>query len=120
MSRQRWAWALVAAVVGAQGAVGWTVAAAPPAGNIAEGKKIFMESCQHCHGALGDGKSEMAGYLTPPPSNLTAPATQAKPDAELKKTILQGRPGTAMTGFDGALNDGQLADIVAYIRTLKP
>lgn len=120
MRRSVWAWGLIAGLVGLQGAASWTLAAAPPGGQAAEGKKIFAESCQHCHGAAGDGKSEMAAYLTPPPSNLTAPATQAKPDAALRKVILDGRPGTAMSGFEGAFTDAQLADLVAYIRTLKP
>lgn len=61
----------------------------------------------------------MAAYLTPPPANLTAKATQAKTDAQLRKIILEGRPGTAMTGYEGAFEDLQLSDLIAYIRSLK-
>ena len=84
------------------------------------GKKIYLESCQNCHGPTGKGDSDMAAYLTPPPANLVAKSTQAKTDAQLRKIILEGRPGTAMTGYEGAFEEAQLADLLAYIRSLKP
>jgi mono/diheme cytochrome c family protein len=61
----------------------------------------------------------MAVYLTPPPSNLTAKPTQAKSDAELRTIILKGRPGSAMVGFDGAFEEAQLNDLIAYIRSIQ-
>ncbi len=88
--------------------------------NAEAGKKIYLESCQSCHGPTGKGDSDMAAYLTPPPANLAAKATQSKTDAQLRKVILEGRPGTAMAGFDGAFEEAQLADLLAYIRSLKP
>ena len=87
--------------------------------NPEAGKKIYMESCQNCHGPTGKGDSDMAAYLSPPPANLTAKATQGKTDAQLRKVILEGRPGTAMTGYEGAFEEAQLADLIAYIRSLK-
>jgi mono/diheme cytochrome c family protein len=89
-------------------------------GNPESGKKLFRESCQHCHGSNVDGQSEMAAYLTPPPANLTAQATQSKTDAQLRQIILEGRAGTAMVGFEGAIEEAQLVDVIAYIRSLKP
>jgi hypothetical protein len=62
----------------------------------------------------------MAAYLTPPPTNLTAKATQAKTDAELRKIILEGRPGTTMASFDGAFDEAQLTDLITYIRSIEP
>lgn len=95
------------------------VRAASPQGDSEAGKKIFLESCQSCHGPAGKGDSDLAAYLTPPPANLTAQSTQSKTDAELRKTILEGRPGTAMASFDGAFDDAQLIDLIAYIRSIK-
>lgn len=94
--------------------------AASVIGHADAGKKIYLESCQNCHGPTGKGDSDMAAYLTPPPANLTAKAAQAKTDVQLRKIILEGRPGTAMTGYDGAFEEAQLADLIAYIRSLKP
>jgi len=106
---------LVAANILMGGAAGGAEGKANPEA----GKKIYLESCQNCHGPTGKGDSDMAAYLTPPPANLTAKATQAKTDAQLRKIILEGRPGTAMTGYEGAFEEPQLADLIAYIRSLK-
>ncbi|MDP1948443.1 MAG: cytochrome c [Nitrospirota bacterium] len=94
--------------------------AAQGKGNPESGKKLYLESCQSCHGPTGKGDSDMAAYLAPPPANLAAKATQTKTDAQLRKTILEGRPGTAMSSYDGAFEEAQLADLLAYIRSLKP
>jgi cytochrome c2 len=69
---------------------------------------------------MGKGNSDMVAYLTPPPTNLAAEATQTKTDSQLQKIILEGLPGTAMASFDGVLEDVQLADLMAYLRSLKP
>lgn len=90
-----------------------------PRGNPEAGKKIYLESCQSCHGPTGKGDSDLAAYLTPPPANLTAKPTQAKTDAELRKIILEGRPGTSMASFDGAFEEAQLNDLIAYIRSIQ-
>jgi len=93
--------------------------AASSQGNSESGRKIYLESCQSCHGSTGKGDSDVAAYLTPPPSNLTAKATQTKTDADLRKIILEGRPGTAMASFDGAFDEAQLSDLIAYIRSIQ-
>ncbi len=100
----------------------WWADSSALAGEVSaeKGRALFMASCQHCHGASADGQSDLAAYLTPPPANLTAPATQSKTDVELRKVILEGRAGTAMSGFEGALDAAQVADVIAYIRSLKP
>jgi len=72
-------------------------------GNPESGRKIYLESCQSCYGLTGKGDSDMAAYLTPSPSDLSAKPTQAKTDVELRTIILEGRPGTAMASFDGAV-----------------
>ncbi len=93
--------------------------AASGKGNPQAGQKLYLESCQNCHGPTGKGDSDMAAYLTPPPANLTAKAAQAKTDVQLRKIILEGRPGTAMTGYAGTFEESQLADLIAYIRSLQ-
>lgn len=95
------------------------VTIAAPSGNPESGRKIYLESCQSCHGPTGKGDTDLAAYLTPPPSNLTAKATQTKTDAELRKIILEGRPGTAMASFDGAFEEDQLTDLIAFIRSIQ-
>lgn len=95
------------------------VTVAAPSGKSESGRKIYLESCQSCHGPTGKGDSDVAAYLTSPPSNLTAKATQNKTDAELRTIIVEGRPGTAMASFDGAFDEAQLADLIAYLRSIE-
>lgn len=96
------------------------MAVAVGSGDREKGKDIFHESCQHCHGFAGKGDGEMAEYLEPRPANLGSLTTQAKSDEELKDTILKGKEGTAMAGFEGAFEEPQLNDLLAYLRSLKP
>jgi mono/diheme cytochrome c family protein len=88
--------------------------AASSKGNAEAGKKIYLESCQSRHGATGKRDSDMAAYLTPPPANLAAKATQTKTDAQLRMIILEGRSGTSMASFDGMFEEAQLTDVIAY------
>ena len=62
----------------------------------------------------------MAEYLTPPPARLTRKTTQSKTDAELHEIILKGLKGTAMAGFEGAVDTTQMTNLLAYLRSLKP
>lgn len=99
----------------------WPVTAiAAGNGDSEKGKDLFRESCRHCHGFAGKGDGEMADYLEPRPSNLASQLTQAKSDKELKDVILKGRAGTAMVGFEGAFEESQMIDLLAYLRSLKP
>jgi mono/diheme cytochrome c family protein len=92
--------------------------AASSQGNTESGKKIYLESCQSCHGPTGKGDSDVAAFLKPPPSNLTAKSTQSRSDAELRMIIVKGRPGTSMASFDGVFDEVQLTDLIAYIRSI--
>lgn len=87
--------------------------------NPEAGKKLYLANCQNCHGPAGKGDSEMAAYLAPPPADLTAKATQSKTDTQLRKVIMEGRSGTAMTGYAASLSEAQVDDVLAYIRSLK-
>lgn len=107
---------LVAAAIGIMMA-GLAVA---EAADIEKGKTLFRQSCGHCHGLDGKGDGEMGGYLNPPPANLASEQTQSQSDADLKAVIMNGRSGTAMVGFEGALDEAQFADLLAYLRSLKP
>ncbi|MFZ1744396.1 MAG: cytochrome c [Nitrospirales bacterium] len=90
------------------------------AADIEKGKALYRQSCGHCHGLDGKGDGEMGGYLNPPPANLASEKTQSQSDADLKAVIMNGRSGTAMVGFEGALDEAQFADLLAYLRSLKP
>lgn len=73
------------------------------------GMAIFESSCTSCHGPDG------TGGLGP---NLHVNSfIQTLSDEELIQFILQGRPGTAMNGFDGVLMEDDLVNLVAVLRS---
>ena len=84
--------------------------------NTKAGQELFLENCQHCHGAQGKGNGEMAEYLDPPPGDLTSARTQSRTVEELRTIIMEGRPGTKMTGYE-FFEDDEIINLVAFIRS---
>lgn len=90
----------------------------PPKPDLEAGERIFKKNCVNCHGPGGQGDGAAAEQLNPKPADLTSEKTQAKQDAELLETVKFGRPGTAMSGWMSELDERDLRDVMAYIRTL--
>lgn len=91
-------------------AAGFAIAGAP------EGKAVFEAKCQPCHGPDGAGKASIAKMYNIEMHALASKEIQAKTDAEFKSTITGGHG--KMKPVAG-LNDKQIADVIAYVRTLK-
>lgn len=81
----------------------------------ADGKPVFTAKCQMCHGADGAGKTPMGTKLNI--ADLRSDAVQAKSEAELEKTVAAGK--NKMQGYGGKLTKAQIADVTAYVKTLK-
>lgn len=86
--------------------------------NPEAGERLYKQNCVNCHGASGRGDGAAADKLEPKPADLTSDKTQAKQDTELIETIKFGRPGTAMPGWMSELDERDMRDVMAYIRTL--
>jgi len=89
---------------------------APTAGAVAEGDPeagatIFTQNCMVCHGENAAG-----GTVGP---SLVRPEVAAQDDAFYHDVIAHGRPGTAMPAWEGRLNEQQISDVIAYIRSLQ-
>jgi len=92
------------------------------AGNAAKGADVYAGACIFCHGADAKGLPGLGKDMT------TSEFIKGLPDAELIAFIKTGRPASDpanTTGVDmppkggnPALTDQDLADVVAYIRTL--
>jgi cytochrome c6 len=82
--------------------------------------KIYAAKCAACHAKDGKGSAPMAKMFKladPAALNLTADATAKKSDADLVKTITDGRG--KMPVFKGKLKDAEISALAAYIRTLS-
>ena len=88
--------------------------------NLDEGQNIYKQNCVNCHGSGGKGDGIAAAQLQPPPADLTASKTREKQDAELLEIIKLGRPGTAMPAWISELDEREIQNVLAYIRSLAP
>lgn len=74
------------------------------------GSVIFQEKCAACHGATGTA-------VLPGAPNFARGERMEKTNSKLKTTITNGL--NAMPPFKGVLSDGQMSEVLAFIRTLK-
>ncbi len=97
-----------APVVYAAGGPQQSAAAGEKRDQIAEGKQLFAASCVFCHGENGAGTG--AG---PSLRGLN------QSSASIESTISDGKPGTAMVGFNGTYSADQIASLAAYVLSLS-
>jgi mono/diheme cytochrome c family protein len=109
----RWIAAVVAWIFGVLPAA----AAAP--GDAVKGRAVYEQRCLACHGPQGKGDGPTGKVLVPPAADFTSAASRKKSDAELLKTIENGKPPTAMTAWKGQLSDQDIANVLAYVKKLR-
>lgn len=89
-------------------------------GNPKNGQTVYEKHCLRCHGASGDGLGPDATDLVVPPANFQSAKSRAKTDFELLIAISNGVLFSPMHGWRGRLNDTEMMDVIAYIRTFAP
>lgn len=85
----------------------------------ARGKVVYEQHCQNCHGTNGRGDGPAAASLKVPPTNFQRFQSFLKSDEELLRTIEHGVVFSPMHSWRGRLTDGEMQDVVAYIRLLS-
>ena len=86
--------------------------------DIARGKDVYQRNCQACHGVGGWGDGPDAKALKVAPANFHRLSSFLKSDEELLRTIEHGVVFSPMHSWRGQLTDGEMQDVVAYIRQL--
>jgi mono/diheme cytochrome c family protein len=84
-------------------------------GDAAKGKELFESRCAACHGAAGEGREAMGKILGVKMPVLSSKEVQSNDDAALKKIVLEGKGKMKPV----ALSDQEIADAVAFLRSLK-
>lgn len=87
------------------------------------GEAKFKQLCAACHGPDGAGDGPAAASLDPKPRDMTDAEWQESVDDEHIRTVTAEGGGAVglsptMTPFGHALDEDDLDNIVAYIRTL--
>jgi len=101
-------------------ALGLAVACGCPthASPQARAKQLFDSTCAKCHGSDGRGGVPFAEGQ-PAPRNFCDAAFQAsRSDEELKRVIKSGKG--SMPPFAALLDDAQVDELVAHIRSFDP
>ena len=100
------------------------------AGDADAGKVIFDTNCMTCHGPVGKGDGPLSAALNPKPRDLSTGQFKfdtdgdgtAGGDKDLENVIKQGAMafgGSPLMAPWPALSEADVANLVAYIRTLK-
>lgn len=84
--------------------------AAAQAANPIAGKKVFDANCAACHGTDGIA-------VVPQTPNFARGERLEKPDAQLLTTVRNGL--NVMPAWKGMISEADMADALAYIRTLR-
>ncbi len=92
-------------------------------GDAAKGKAAFQQYCAACHGAAGKGDGPMGASMNPKLKDLTDKAFNGSMKEDyLVKLIKDGGQAVGkspmMPKMGGALKDNEVADVVAFIRSL--
>lgn len=83
------------------------------------GKAVYERHCQSCHGSKGRGDGPEGTPLRVRPTDFHRFRSFLKSDEELLKTVEHGVVFSPMHSWRGQLTDGEINDVVAYIRVLS-
>jgi mono/diheme cytochrome c family protein len=92
------------------------VALAPAPAAAADAAKIFAKSCAPCHGKEGEPNAVFAkqGVRSFKDQAWQKGAT----DAQIEKSIREGKKGTMMASFEKQLSAEEIKALAAHIRAL--
>ena len=99
-----------------------------PAGNLRGdpvlGERIYAMYCATCHGPGGRGDGPIAAtLLTQPAAHSSAEYMGTLSDAQLYLVIQKGGASVGksslMAPWGGILNDGDIRDVIAHVRSLS-
>jgi glucose/arabinose dehydrogenase/mono/diheme cytochrome c family protein len=101
---------------------------APAPESIAAGKRAYDANCAACHGNLAQGAVKAGVTISiieeqrgrQPPDLTDGQWDHGSTDGEIFNVIKRGVPPTMMAGYDGRIPDGDIWNIVNYLRTMGP
>jgi DMSO reductase family type II enzyme heme b subunit len=88
------------------------------------GKVVYDRWCASCHGDDGRGDGAAAAYMLPRPRDFTrgvyqirtTPNGELPTDADLRRIVDDGMPGTAMPGWKSTLTQAERNAVIEYIK----
>jgi len=84
---------------------------------LASGRKVYWVSCQNCHKEDGTGgPMEIEGKKIDP-DDLTSAKIKGCSDEKILRYVMNGVPDEGMPAFKGKLSEGEMRDVVKFVRT---
>jgi mono/diheme cytochrome c family protein len=111
--------ALLGAVLSATPALPQSLLAQDYPADVSRGKALCERHCMSCHGPRGYGDGPNGLLLTISPANFHRPGSFLKSDDALLRMIEHGGVFSPMHSWRGRLRDGEMQDVLAYIRVLS-
>ena len=98
-------------------------ARAMSAAKAASGRDVHVKNCQRCHGPQGKGDGPAGKLLKTKPADWTNKQKMSGLSDDYLYKIISGGGGsvgksTLMPAFKGKLSDGQIREVMAFIRSL--
>ncbi len=84
-----------------------------PIPSAIDANELYATNCAACHGENRQGVSGLGDAMIP--EHLADDS-----DAEIKETILDGIPDTAMPGFQGRLSSEEIDALLQFIKYTSP
>jgi mono/diheme cytochrome c family protein len=87
------------------------------------GRQVHVSNCQRCHGPQGKGDGPAGKLLKTKPADWTDKGKMSGLSDDYLYKIISGGGGAAgkstlMPAFKSKLSDGQIRDVIAFIRSL--
>lgn len=86
---------------------------------VSRGQELFAQNCVVCHGSGAKGDGPGAASLTSKPADLTGGHSLMHSDDDYAYWVENGIAGTDMPAFGDTLDQEQIRDVVAYVRSLQ-
>lgn len=83
---------------------------------LASGKKVYETNCVICHKADGTGGKVTVEGKSLNVENLTTDKIKGFSDEKIIGYIMKGIPSEGMPAFKDKLSEGEMRDVVKYIR----
>ena len=83
---------------------------------LASGRKVYAASCANCHKENGEGGEVTIDGKTLDPEDLTSAKVKGFSDEKTIRIIMNGAEDDGMPAFKGKLSEGEMRDVVHFIR----
>jgi cytochrome c oxidase cbb3-type subunit 3 len=97
------------------------------AGDVVNGEKIYKKRCAKCHADDGSGEGKGTGvthsrkrqFMVMPAAINNPGYQESVSDAEIREIIIADREDSKMPSMHGKLEDQEINDLVAYVRSME-